>query len=286
MLVIPISSKLYTVFSGLAENKQMVFMAGLPGVGKSLLIQQLALLAKRAGRTVHLMQWDVSRNAFETPEVLAKYPEVDGVTDPLLRKAVGMWARGAITAWDRAYAGGEHLLIGELPLIGNRLSELVEQREDPCEGLLAAPSVEFVVPVPSKQVRSVIEQAREQTIANPQHEKEKMDAPPNVLRAMWDDVNELAERIDLPRSAADVGYDPAIYGGVYAALLRHRHHTLVPVDEMLTPSGSVYESAVETHLLEATPGEVRRAIAAVEGSMPRAELEAAVENWHDLVIDG
>jgi len=43
-----------------------VLLVGLPGTGKSLLLKQLALLARQSGRVVHRLQWDVTRGAFET----------------------------------------------------------------------------------------------------------------------------------------------------------------------------------------------------------------------------
>ena len=285
MLIIPSSSELYTNLNALAENKRMIFVTGLPGVGKSLFIQQLAIMANRAGRKIHLMQWDLSRNAFETPEILTRYPEVDGVTAPMLRKAVGMWARGAILAWDEEHADSEHLLIGEMALIGNRFSELIEPRDDACEALLSAESTEFLVPVPSKDVRAVIEQAREKTIADPQHEKEKMDAPPNVLRALWADVNRLAEQIKVKGTSANSSYDPYIYGGVYDALLRHRHHQIVMIDQVLRPQGSVYDLDVATSLLEATSAEVMQTLEFLEGTMTQAEIAASVEMWHAFATD-
>jgi adenylylsulfate kinase-like enzyme len=55
----------------------MVFLAGLPGTGKSLLAHQLAHMASDAGRTIHLLQWDVARPVFEasaagTPHQLSR----------------------------------------------------------------------------------------------------------------------------------------------------------------------------------------------------------------------
>ncbi len=90
MSVIPISSQLYTVLKELASSRRMVFITGLPGVGKSLLIQQLAMIATEAGRKVHLLQYNIAREPFETDENITKYPEVESFTDPAIRKAVGL----------------------------------------------------------------------------------------------------------------------------------------------------------------------------------------------------
>ena len=285
MLVIPISSTLYDTFKELAESQRIVFITGLPGVGKSLLIQQLALIANEAGRKVHLLQWDVSRKSFETPEVIAKYPEVDGVTDPAIRKAVGLWARDAVVGWNRTHAGEEHFLIGELPLIGNRLIELAEVHDDEAEALLKSDRVRYVTPVPSWEVREVIEKSREQTISNPANEKEKLDAPPNVLRALWQEVNTLAREIGITKARPDSPYNPYIYGGVYEALLQHRHGTSVLVNVVLQPRGSVYDMDVIEGELKASEEEVSRIMSAVESRYTREALVEAVANWHAIITD-
>ncbi len=285
MLVIPISSELYKTFSAVAQTKRMVFIAGLPGVGKSLLIQQLALIANAAGRTVHTIQWDVSRQAFETPDILAKYPEIDGVTDPMIRRAVGMWAREVVARWDSANSDPAHLLIGEVPLIGNRLIELAQVRDDDAEKILASDSTLFVVPVPSWEVRSHIERARARTSANPQHEKEKQDATPDVLRALWEEMNGLAREIGLTKARRDTPYNPYIYGGLYAALLRHRHKEMILVTDVLRPKKSVYEMDVIASELAATSAESTCILTQLENQFTHAEIAAQVENWHSIVTD-
>ena len=285
MLVIPISSVLYETFKELAESQRIVFITGLPGVGKSLLIQQLILIAKQAKREVHLLQWDVSRKAFETPDVIAKYPEIDGVTDPAIRKAVGLWARKAVADWNEAHPDPSHILIGELPLIGNRLIELAEVHEDPAEDLLQSSKVRYVIPVPSWEVREVIEQSREKTISNPTHEKEKLDAPPNVLQALWQEVNSLARDIGITKARPDSPYNPYIYGGVYEALLQHRHVTPVLVNVVLKPAASVYETEVELNELAASASEVEQLIGEVESTYTREELIDAVNNWHSIITN-
>lgn len=283
MLVIPISSELYKTFSEVARTKRMVFIAGLPGVGKSLLIQQLALIANAAGRKVHTIQWDVSRKAFETPEVLTKYPEIDGVTDPMIRRAVGMWAREAVKEWDETYVDPSHMLIGEVPLIGNRLIELAQVRDDAAEAILATESTLFVVPVPSWEVRSHIENARARTSANPQNEKEKQDATPDVLRALWEEVNGLAHDIGLTKARRDAPYNPYIYGGLYEALLTHRHAEMILVEDVLRPKKSVYEMDVIVGELSADSQTVNQILAKLEAQYTPAEIANQVENWHSIV---
>lgn len=262
----------------------MVFLAGLPGAGKSLLLKQLVLLAQENGRTVHLLQWDVTRAAFETAEVLAKYPEIDGVTHAAIRKAVGLWARGAVWRWYEQYSGRAHILLGELPLIGNRLIELVQEHNDAAEAVLAAEGTLFLVPVPSKEVRQVIEGARAQSMAAPQHEKETKDAQPQVLQMIWQEVALLGYVLELAENdAAEMGvYDPAVYAAVYQRLLTHRHCQLLPIDTVLKPQGSAYDVVIKGAELAATAAEVVAIMTEIEQDYTAEELAAAVARWYEV----
>lgn len=285
MLVIPISSNLYQVVKEIVQNKRMIFVTGIPGVGKSLLIQQMALIASEAGRHVHLLRYNFAREPFETEVNISKYPEIDGVTDPAIRKAVGLWARQAVHAWHETHPALSELLIGELPLIGNRLIELVEPGTDEAESLLSSDQTLFVVPVPSWEVREVIEATRARTVAEPQHEQEKLDAPPNVLQLMWQEVNRLARQIGLTKASPQTPYNPYIYGGVFEALLQFRPSKLLLIDQVLRPSRSVYELEVLAGTLQPTAEEANQIMAQVEDQYSYAELSELVQNWHALITD-
>ena len=285
MLVIPISSNLYKVVREIVHSRRMIFVTGIPGVGKSLLIQQMALIANEFGRKVHLLRYNFARQPFETEVNISKYPEIDGVSDPAIRKAVGLWARQAVPAWHKAHPDPNHLLIGELPLIGNRLIELVEPGEDEAEHLLTSSQTLFVVPVPSWEVREVIEKTRKRTLADPQNEQEKLDAPPNVLQFMWQAVNGLAREIGLTKASPQTPYNPYIYGGVFEALLQHRPSKLLLIDEVLRPSRSVYDLDVLDSILQPTPEEAGVMMAHVERQYAYAELAELVQNWHALITD-
>ena len=283
MLVIPIASNLYNVVKEMVHHKRLIFVTGIPGVGKSLLIQQMALIASEAGREVHLLRYNLARRPFETEVNITKYPEIDGVTDPAIRKAVGLWARQAVQTWHEAHPAANQLLIGELPLIGSRLIELVEPHDDAAESLLRGEQTVFIVPVPSWEVREVIEETRQRTLAEPQNEQERLDAPPNVLRAMWEAVNGLARDIGLTKASPQTPYNPYIYGGVFEALLQFRPSRLLLIDEVLRPSRSVYDLDVLAGTLTPTPAEASTALAEVESRYTRDELAELVQNWHALI---
>ncbi|MCB9148028.1 MAG: hypothetical protein H6641_04645 [Caldilineaceae bacterium] len=283
-IVIPPESELYESLYNMAAHQRMVFFAGLPGVGKSLFLQQLALMAHEAGRTVHLLQWDVTRPSFETPDILARYPEVDGVTHAAIRKGVGLWARGAIQRWHERHGDLAHLLIGEVPLVGNRLIELTQRTDDAVEALLAGAQTRFAIPTPSRAVRQVIEAAREASMSNPQHEKERADAPPHVLRAMWDDLYQLAQQLHIAPPNANgenVAYDPAIYAGVYQHLLQHRQTIVLPVDNVLPKVGSVYDIDAPIQELHATAAEAIQCMQHIQNTFTDEQLAAQVKQWYN-----
>ena len=165
-IVIPVDSNLYRQFDDWIRSKRILFVAGLPAVGKSLYLQQLAVMAREVDRPVHLLQWDVVRAAFERDGWLDHYPELEGVTHPVIRKATGIWARQAIADWD-ASVPSSHLLIAELPLIGNRLMELVQRQDDDAERLLSGHDTHALIPVPTLAVRAHLEQRRVETIRAP-----------------------------------------------------------------------------------------------------------------------
>ena len=283
-IIIPPESTLYQSFEQMCRQRRFVFFAGLPGVGKSLLLQQLALMAHERGRVVHLLQWDVTRAAFESDEVLARYPEIDGVTHAAIRKAVGLWTREGVLQWHEQYADAQHMLIGEVPLIGNRLIELVQKRDDAVESLLTSKQTLFVIPIPSRAVRQRIEAARERTIAQPRHERESADAPPNVLQALWQDLYRLAHELGFVDQVTEdkIPYDPDVYAGVYQYLLQHRHVETLLIDTILRSSGSAYDLDMISSELSAPPDEVPRIMAQIEEKYAsrEEELEREVAQWY------
>lgn len=296
-LVVQGDSRLLDQLQGLALQR-MVFFAGLPGTGKSLLTHQLTHLAYAAGRVVHLLQWDVARPAFEGSGAGSRYPQIDGVSHGVIRKAVGLWARAAIVEWIASHAGPEYLLIGETPFVGHRLIELARRAHDAAEALLSAPSCRFAIPVPSCEVRAFLETERERRAAHPLHAREREDAPPHVLRDLWQALADVgrtpgveAETLSgangsLPAHdpTARLPYDPRMYQRVYETLLKHRHSDVVPLDTIL-PTGafSVYDFAVRPRELGPTSGEAARFIREAEARYPDPDaLEREIARWWEV----
>lgn len=276
-LLLKPNSLIYQTFADLIDRADRVFFAGLPGVGKSLLLQQLTLMAQDAGRRAHLLQWDTVRPAFERP----KYPLQDGATHPMVIKAVGLWLRPALLDWDKAHPKPASLLIGEAPLIGGRLMEIARPCNDDAEAMLRDEGTRFVVPVPSKEVRAVIETNRERTIARPRHPNETEDAPPDLLRALWQDLHRIAVRLRLTESAA-APYSPPIYAAVYRHLLQHRHVHILPLNEPLEPAASVYEFDADPPQLRADSAQARDIWARLESMISLEQAQADAARWHEV----
>jgi hypothetical protein len=282
-LVLQVDHRLAEQVRGLVDRR-MVFVAGLPGTGKSLLVHQLAHLADRERRSVHLLQWDVARPVFEASPAGRRYPMIDSVTHAVIRKAAGRWVRHALAAWNDRHAGAEHLLIGETPFVGSRFVELAQRLDDRAESLLAARSCRFVITVPSAEVRGHLEAERERRAASPLHPREREDAPPHMLRDLWRDLAAVARRLGITPGCDDdreVMYDPAVYRRVYETILRHRNVEVVALDVILpTEKLSVYDYAVAPSGVVPTEADADDFIRQVERQYPDPlALEGEIARW-------
>ena len=273
-IILPADWPVRHTLETLVARARILLLAGLPGVGKSLLVQQISRLARHAGRPVTLLQWDVARGAFETESILARYPEVDGFTHAAIKRAAGLWSRGAVLRWHREQPAAA-LLLAESPLVGGRLMELAAPHHDEAEPLLLSDEVQFLLPVPSAEVRAVIEAARERTISAPAHGRERADAPPNVLRALWEDIYREGHAAGVvpPPPPSPIPYDPTAYRAVYLAWLRHRGVVVLEMDRLLNAAGSVYEIGPIAGELAPSPDDVERVMRRVE-SAPLAEARS------------
>lgn len=278
--------RLFEALVALAAQARLVFVAGLPGTGKSLLIHQLAHLAHARGRRIHLLQWDVARPVFEASPAGRRYPQARGVTHGVIRLAVGRWARAELARWHARHAGVEHLLIGETPFVGHRLIELARADADDAEPVLTAAWTRFVIPVPSASLRAHLEAERARRAQRPRHRREQEDAPPEVLRDLWRQLHGVARALGVLDAAAppdaDPPYDAEIYRRVYERLLARRHVQAIALDTRLSAGdGSAYDFSVPTLDLVPTETEAARVIGEVEAHWPdSAAVARAVNGWY------
>jgi len=287
LLIVQEDPGLHDRLAQLIRDCRMVFFAGLPGTGKSLMIHQLAHLAAAAGRTVHLLQWDTARPVFEASPAGRRYPMRDGVTHNVIRKALGVWVRDALARWDKSCPGSEDLLIGETPLVGGRFAELARRLDDAAEPVLAATSCRFVIPIPSRDVRRFLEAARERRARRPVHAREREDAPPHLLRELWEDLAGVAPRlgIDAVREGSrPLPYDPALYGRIYQRVLSHRHTEILSMEKPLpSESISVYDFAIAAHDVVPAPEEAAGAIEQAERRYPDPDaLQQEIDRWYEV----
>ena len=265
-------------------NCRVIFFAGLPGAGKSLFVREQAVLADRAGKRVHFLRWDAVRPTFETDAVLQRYPDTDGATHPLIRKAAGCWARQAIARWQAEYPGSDHVLIGELPISGNRLAELVHVQDDDVEPLLAGDLTRFLVPVPTTEVRRALESKRQGSISSPQHADDAQDAPMHILRQIWTDTHSKAVDLGLvdgDDTAASDEYDPTTYQRFFQHLLQRRNCRFLDVDTVYADVGSSHDLDVPTDELVPSADEISDVLASLEATWTTDQVRS-VDAWYEV----
>jgi hypothetical protein len=285
-LIVQADPMLYGQLQRLAQRPRMVFVAGLPGMGKSLVSNQLAHLAHALGKTIHLLQWDVARPAFEGHPAGRRFPLFDGVTHSVIRKAVGLWVRDAVYHWAQRSPVGQHLLIGETPLVRNRLIELVRPANDATEPLLTDPSCVFVIPVPSRAVRQYAEAERARRIDGSVHAHEKEDAPPHVMISHWENLYYLAPQLGITVAAIPeddpIPYEPSVYQSFYEALLTHRNRQTLSINTILpTTTFSAYDYTIPRHFIVPQDDAIGCYINRVITTYPDPEvLEHEVAQWY------
>ncbi len=249
-----------------------IVVVGLPGTGKSFLVRRVARLAAGRGRRVHALQWDIARLAWDTPEILARFPEVDGVTHAAIRGALGMWVRAAAARFFATHAARGDLLIVEAPVIGGRFSELAKRVDDALEPHLADRRTLFVVIAPTLGLQQQLRQRRAAESGAGPGALERHNASLGVLDVMLAAVEHVARLRGNPPTIPGV-YDPELYVEVMRAVLRHRHLAVVQPDSLLAAPGSVYDLGDGIVRIEATAEEVARTIEAAGRDLERLRKE-------------
>ena len=271
------------VLTELARGGRMVFFTGLPASGKSFLLREMVSVAVDRGRRVQLLRWDTGLASFQGVGVAARYPDVEDGSHPVIRKAAGLWARRAVALWAARHPDPADMLIGEVPIIGNRYSEFVKQLPDDAERLLASDMTTFLYPVPTPELRTRLEAVRRTTFANPQHPDEAKDAPPTTMELAWRLTCAKAADLGLVR-ARDLGerpaYDETVYRKLFDHLLQRRNARALRVDTLWPGGRSAHDLHDGVRELTATPDEVSVAIAAVEAVMTPEQAALDIKNWH------
>jgi hypothetical protein len=261
----------------------MVFFTGLPASGKSFLLREQITMAVAAGRRVHMIRWDAGLASFARDSILARYPDVEDGSHPVIRKAAGLWGRQAVARWLSEHPDPAEMLIGEAPIIGNRYSEFVQVLPDAAEPAMGSDATAFFYPVPTCDVRGKLEAIRRATFANPQHPDEAKDAPPAIMNLAWRLTCAKAIELGLA-SAEDIEdqstYDETIYRRFFDHLLRHRNARAIDVETLYSGGGSAHDLEGSVSELVPTPGEVANAIATIEAAMTPEKAAREVDDWY------
>lgn len=263
-----------------AADARIVVFCGIPGVGKSLLLREQHALALQRGRRVSRLQWDISRQAFEIPAILSRYPEEDGSTHVVIRRAAGLWVRAAIEHWHRIHPSLNDLLLVEAPLVGGRFSELARAAADAAEPLLNAAHTRFFVPTPTSQVRLAIEAARRAETQNHRHARDRANASPQLVDALWREVAATAARMRLGSEDAAATYSPELYFSLYQTVLRHRRVSRLAIDRVVADQGSPHDLHAATEELAPSAEEVQQAIS-VTATQDLAALAEQTARWYE-----
>jgi hypothetical protein len=278
--VFPSDSPPSRLLQDVARDARCSVICGIPGAGKSLLVREQILIARGLGRSVHCLQWDRSRLVFDQPQILARYPEIDNVTHPVLRRAAGLWVRGAVADWFASHSDSKHLLVVEAPFVGGRFIELAVPGEDAAERFLAADSTRFLVPQPTREVRSALEAARARDSAHHRHALDAKSAPPALAEANWKQLLASADVLGITRDRSDSSYSPEVYFAVYRHLLRHRRVDALPVSQLVRVASSAHELGENLSLLAPTDTDAVHLVNVVENSGVDHAVRAT-EAWYD-----
>ena len=271
------------ILAGMARSCRMIFFTGLPASGKSFFLRALISIAGNIGRRVHLMRWDAGLTSFQKDEILARYPDVADGSHPIVRKAAGLWGRQAVARWRDMHTDDADLLVGEVPIIGNRFSELVNVLPDEVKAALASQETAFVYPVPNREIRAKLEALRRETFANPRHPDEAKDAPPATMDLAWMLTCTKSIELGLIQTAegeTTPAYDAVLYRRFFDHLLQNRNARARDVDMFYASSGSPHDIQGSLSEVFATPGEVTDAIAVIEAAMDPDTAAREVENWY------
>ncbi|MBT8189352.1 MAG: hypothetical protein KJO29_02895 [Bacteroidia bacterium] len=280
MSIIPESSPVHKQLHLLARDARIVIFSGLPGIGKSLYINEFYSLAIQEKREVTVIQWDVARKAFETEKIMERYPMGDGTVHNGMKLLAGAFIRDKILKWSEE-SRKEDLLLIEAPLVGHRFIEVAELSDDPeLEEILADESCSIIVPIPSKKVRKLIEEERARQVD--EDAKVWMGAKPSVMIMLWRMVYNIALEFGYDAPADDnPEYDPEVIEFVFRQICKHRHFVPLHIDEVFTVPE---QSESELHKLEsvvASKEEAESYFDTVSEAYPHDEMiDQRVEAWY------
>ncbi len=279
--IIPDTSPVAKQLKSVLVDTQVIIISGLPGVGKSLYVQEIQNMAQEDCLDFDIIQWDIARKSFETESILAKYPMGEGTVHNGLKLCAGLWLMDTLTKWLEEYQDSNRKLIIEAPLVGNRFVELVQKNSnEKLEAYLSSKAVKVIMPIPSKKVRKLIEDARAEQVK--EDAKSWMGAKPSVIQMLWDMTCDLAVELGLEMdNTKPVPYDPKVYIYVFEQILKHRNFIPLNIDEVFEVPK---QSEDELHNLDSMKATFDEADVFGEEVFRKyssdEEINTIVDNWY------
>lgn len=278
--MIPESSKVYKVLSEITSEAKVIVFSGLPGVGKSLYVNSVKTIISKAALPYDIIQWDVARKAFETEYISKYFPLGDGTVHNGLKIIAGQWLMLTLKAWLQENSNTNKKLIIEAPFVGHRFVELAHvDREYDLEDFLSSNAIQFVVPIPTKELRKKIEEERARQVK--EDARVWSGAKPSVMLMLWkmtcEIANEMGKSIDV---SGQPEYDHEVYKFVYGEILKHRHFIPLIVDEIFE-MGAQDESVLhdQDSLVASTAFADELAKDIIESKSEQA-IDEIVSNWY------
>ncbi len=279
--VIPEASSVYQALTNAAKTAKAVIFSGLPGVGKSLYINQFQIIAAAAGKKVTVIQWDIARKSFETKEIATRFPMGPGIVHNGVKLSIGKWLIDTVKTWLVNHPTNTDLLLIEAPLVGHRFIELATiQADEALESFFNSKAFQILVPIPSKKVRLKIEADRSAQVA--EDAKVWTGAKPSVMLMLWKMIcgiaNEFGRNIPMEGQPA---YDPEVYAFVFGKILQHRHFTPLEIDEIYPISIENEADLHNTGSLAASDQVANEYAELIAAQYPNlADIDAVVDDWY------
>jgi len=278
--IIPESSPLHGQFEDIAGSSGIVIFSGLPGVGKSLYIKEFCRIAQSRGKQIDLIQWDVARKAFETDYINSHYPMGEGTVHNGLKLIAGKWLMDYVLQWIKSRDDGHRILLIEAPLVGNRFSELVHRQSSiELETYLASAKTKVVVPIPTRRIRSLIEEERARQVD--EDAKVWSGAKPSVMRMLWKDTCAIANEFGMDIDLGDQPpYSEGIYEYVYSEILKHRHFEALIIDEVFQVPEHEEDFLHDSSSIQPTAQQADELARELIKTHTQEKIDAIVAKWY------
>ena len=278
-LIIPTTSPVYQTLENAAKTSKAVVFSGLPGIGKSLYINQFKAIVQSLGKNITVIQWDIARKAFETKEIAAIFPMGAGVVHNGVKLSAGAWLIDTIKDWLQKATDNDLLLI-EAPLVGHRFIELAKVQSDATlEDFFKSDAFKMIIPIPSKAVREKIEADRRAQIS--EDAKVWSGAKPSVMLMLWKMLcgiaNEFGKNISMDGQPP---YEPSISEFVFEKILQHRHFIPLHIDEIFDVSVMDESELHNTGSLKAGDETANRYAMEIHQQMNDEQINAIVKEWY------